>query len=108
MKLVGAATSLEGQPRLSADVNELHLVVDVIQFTREAFGHHHHPLRLSIPLPDQHRAGSKLGPILVEAGQTGGHRRFGFLCNRPVKNLPGCVVEIAKAVGLEAIGDDRK
>jgi hypothetical protein len=34
MKLVGAATSLEGQPRLSADVNEFHLV-DVIQFTRE-------------------------------------------------------------------------
>jgi hypothetical protein len=35
MKLVGAATSLEGQPWLSPDVIELHLVVDVIQFTRE-------------------------------------------------------------------------
>src|SRR6266481_5547988 len=31
----------------------------------KSVSHHHHPLRLSIPLPDQHRAGSKVGSFLV-------------------------------------------
>jgi hypothetical protein len=74
----------------------------------KAVSHHHHPLRLSIPLPDQDRPGRKLGPLLVEAGQPGGHCRFGFLRRRPIENLTGCVVEIAKAIGLEPIGDDGK
>jgi hypothetical protein len=38
----------------------------------------------------------------------GGHRRFGFLCHRPIQNLPDCLVEIAKAIGLEPIGDNGK
>jgi hypothetical protein len=71
-------------------------------------GHHHYPLRLSIPLPDERCAGRKLGSLLVEGGQTGRHCRFGFLRNRSIEDLLGCVVEIAKAVSLEAIGYDRK
>src|SRR5258707_8545527 len=74
----------------------------------KAVSHHHHPLRLSIPFPDQNRAGRKLGSFLVEAGQTGGHCRPCLLRNRSIEHLLGCVVEIAKAVRLEAIGDDRK
>jgi hypothetical protein len=31
----------------------------------KAVSHHHHPLRLSIPLPDQNRARSKLGPLPI-------------------------------------------
>src|SRR5258707_3395170 len=42
----------------------------------KAVSHDHHPLRPSIPLPDQNRAGSKLGPLLVEAGQSGGWSRM--------------------------------
>src|SRR2546427_3859040 len=36
----------------------------------KTISHHHHPLRLSVPLPDQNSAGSKLGSLLVKAGQT--------------------------------------
>src|SRR5258707_11482230 len=50
----------------------------------KAVSHHHHPLRLTIPLPDQDRAGSKLGPLLVKAGQTGGHCWSFFLRNRSI------------------------
>jgi hypothetical protein len=32
----------------------------------KAVSQHHHPLRLSIPLSDQDRTGSKLGPLLVK------------------------------------------
>src|SRR5258708_6944933 len=31
-----------------------------------------------------------------------------FLCNRSIQHLPGCVVEIAKAISLDSIGDDRE
>src|SRR6266853_6546859 len=72
----------------------------------KSVSHHHHPLRLSIPLPDQNRAGSKLGSLLVEAGQTSGHRRSSFLRNRSIQHLRGCVIEIAKAIGLDSIGND--
>src|SRR6267142_3530384 len=74
----------------------------------KAVGHHHHALRSSIPFPDQNRAGSKLRSLLVEAGQTRGHRRSSLLCNRSIQHLRGCVIEIAKAIGLDSIGDDRK
>src|SRR6266403_3401160 len=74
----------------------------------KAVGHDHHPLRPSIPLPDENRAGSKLGPLLVEAGQSGGHCRSVFLRNRLIQHLPSCVIEIAEAIGLDPIGDDRK
>src|SRR6266481_5837192 len=30
------------------------------------------------------------------------------LRNRSIQNLPGCVIEIAEAIGLKLIGDDRK
>src|SRR5260221_12876978 len=33
--------------------------------------HHHHPVRLSIPFPDQNRAGIKLSSLLVKARQAG-------------------------------------
>jgi hypothetical protein len=62
---------------------------------------------LSIPFPNQDCAGSKFGPLLVEAGQTSSHCLVGFVCHRPIENLPGCVVEIAKAIRLEAIGGDK-
>jgi hypothetical protein len=31
-----------------------------------------------------------------------------FAPDRPIENLPGCVVEIAKAISLEPMSDDRK
>src|SRR5258706_10593473 len=74
----------------------------------KAVCHHHHPLRPSIPFPDQNRAGSKLRSLLVEAGQTRGHRRSSLLRNRSIQHLRGCVIEIAKAIGLDSIGDDRE
>jgi hypothetical protein len=70
----------------------------------KAVSHHHHALRLTIPLPDQDRPRRKPGPFLVKGCQTGGHRRFGFLRNPSIKHLPGRVVEIAKALGLGTIG----
>src|SRR5580692_8735289 len=66
--------------------------------------HHHYPLGPSIPLADQDRAKSKLGPFLVETGQAGGHCRSGFLRDRSIQYLPGCVIQVAEAVGLEPIG----
>src|ERR1700736_4284403 len=49
------------------------------------------------------------GPyILVKAGQSGGHCWSFFLRNRLIQYLQGCVIEIAKAIGLESIGDDCK
>src|SRR5258705_8718837 len=41
--------------------------------------HHHHPLRLSIPLPNQDCSGRKFGPLLIEADQPRRHCRTGFL-----------------------------
>src|SRR6266404_6789961 len=74
----------------------------------KAVSHHHHPLGPSIPFPDQNRAGSKLRSLLVKAGQTRGHRRSSLLRNRSIEHLHGCVIEIAEAIGLKPIGDDRK
>ena len=74
----------------------------------KAVGHHHYPLRLSIPLSDQDRTGSKLGPFLVKAGQKGGHGWSCFLRSRSIQHLQRCVIEIAEAISLEPIGDDRK
>ena len=57
---------------LGASDGEGHLGEAVISLAipGKAVGHHHHPLRLSVPLPDQDRTGSKLGPLLVKAGQS--------------------------------------
>jgi hypothetical protein len=74
----------------------------------KAVGHHHHPLRLPIPLPDQDCPGGKLGSLLVKAGQTSGHCRSSFLRSRSIQHLLGFVIEIAKAISLDSIGDDRK
>src|ERR1700676_2707390 len=74
----------------------------------KAVSHHHHPLRLSIPLPNQNRAGTKLCSLLVKAGQTGGRYRPSFFSNRSVQHLLRLVIEIAKTIGLDLIGDDRK
>jgi hypothetical protein len=70
--------------------------------------HHHHPLRLSIPLADQNRAWAKLISLLVKAGETGGRYRPSFFRNRSIQHLSGCVIEIAKAIGLDSIGNDCK
>src|ERR1700704_5069034 len=69
----------------------------------KAVGHHHYPLRLPIPLPDQHGAGSKFNSLLVKAGQPGGRCWSSFVCNGPIEHLPGFVIEIAKAISLDAI-----
>src|SRR5258708_14976835 len=74
----------------------------------KAVSQHHHPLRLSIPLSDQDRTGSKLGPLLVKAGQMGGHGWSCFLRSRSIEHLQRYLIEIAEAISLEAIGDDRK
>jgi hypothetical protein len=72
------------------------------------------PIRLmrSLPLHEgkvsTHRARSKLGSLLVEASQTGGRCRSSLLRNRSIQHLLGCVIEIARAVSLDLIGDDRK
>ena len=65
-------------------------------------------MRLAVPFPDQDRPGSKLGSFLVKLGQSGGHPCSGFPRNRSIKDLPGGVVEIAKAIGLNAKGEDGK
>ena len=74
----------------------------------KAVGHHHHPLRPSIPFPDEHCAGTKLCSFLVKVGETGGHRRSWLLRNRSIEHLRGCVIEITETIDLEPIGDDRK
>src|SRR5258705_5182430 len=53
----------------------------------KAVGHHHHPLRLSIPFPDQNRAGVEFSSILVKAGQTGVHYRTSFVIIRSIQHL---------------------
>jgi hypothetical protein len=58
--------------------------------------------------PEGQRSADRSTLLLVEAGQTGGHCRPCLLRNRSIEYLLGCVVEIAKAFYLEAIGDDRK
>ena len=50
-------------------------------------GHHHHPLRLSIPLPHQNRTGREFSSLAVKAGETGGRYRPGLdggFCQRIV------------------------
>src|SRR6266436_6092028 len=74
----------------------------------KTLGHHHHPLRLSIPLPHQHRTGREFGSFAVKAGETGGRYRPSFSRNRSVQHLLRLVIEIAKAISLDSIGDDRK
>src|SRR5258708_25803523 len=74
----------------------------------KAVSHHHHPLRLSIPLPDQNRAWAKLISLLVKASQTGGRYRPRFLRNRSIHHLLAFMIEIAEAISLDSIGDDRK
>src|SRR6266852_4705062 len=74
----------------------------------KAVSHHHHPLRLSIPFPHQNRAGTKLCSLLVKARETGRRYRPSFFRNRSVQDLLRLVIEIAKAISLDSIGDDRK
>src|SRR5712672_364187 len=66
----------------------------------KAVSHHHHPLRLSIPFPDQNRAGIKLSSLLVKAGQAGGRYRPSFLRNRSVQHLLRLVIEIPFVEGF--------
>src|ERR1700682_3839642 len=73
-----------------------------------AVGHHHYPLRLSIPPPDQHGARREFSSLLVKASQAGGLCRSSPPRKRPIQHLPGFVIEIAKAISLDAIGDDCK
>src|SRR5258706_5316961 len=53
-----------------------------------------------------------LGPtsplVRVEASQTGGRCRSSLLRNRSIQHLLGFVIEIARAISLDLIGDDRK
>src|SRR5712672_295286 len=92
---------------LGASDGEGHLGEAVISLAipGKAVGHHHHPLRLSVPLPDKDRTGSKLGPLLVKAGQAGGHCRSSLSRVRAFQYLPGCVIEIAIAIDLDSIGN---
>src|SRR5664280_2630961 len=75
---------------------------------RKAIGHHHHPLRLAVPLPDQNCSRSQFSPLLVEAYQPRGYCRTGLLCACAIQHLLGLMIEVAKAFGLNPIGDDRK
>src|SRR5258705_6223353 len=70
--------------------------------------HHHHPLRLSVPLPHQNCSGRKFGPLLIEADQPRRHCRTGFLRTGTIQQLPCLMVEVSEAIGLNPIGDDRK
>src|SRR5258707_1134701 len=71
-------------------------------------GHHHHPLRLSIPLPHQHRTGREFSSLAAQAGETGGRHPPSFFRNRSVQYLLRLVIEIAKAISLDSIDDGRK
>src|SRR5258707_1015000 len=70
--------------------------------------HHHYPLRLPIPLPDQYGTGREFGSLLVKAGQAGGHCWSNPLRDCSIQHLPGFVIEIAKMISLDSIGDDCK
>src|SRR6266436_2141551 len=74
----------------------------------KAVSHHHHPLRLSIPLPDQNRAGTKLCLLLVKARKSGRRYRPSLFFILSVQHLFRLVIEIAEPVNLEPIGDDCK
>src|SRR5258706_2293910 len=71
-------------------------------------GHHHYPLRAPLPFPNQDCSGPKFGSLLIEADQPRRHCRTGFLRTGTTQQLPGLMVEIPQAVGLNPIGDDRK
>src|SRR5260370_37148343 len=64
--------------------------------------HHHYPLRLPIPLPDPHGAGREFSSLLVKAGQARGHCRASPLRDRSIQHLPGFVIQIARAISLDA------
>src|SRR5260370_13189627 len=59
--------------------------------------HHHHPLRLSIPLPHQNRTGREFISLAVKAGETGGRYRPIFFRNRSVQHLLRLVIEISSS-----------
>jgi hypothetical protein len=74
----------------------------------KSIGHHHHPLGTSVPRSHQHSSRGQFGPLLIEADETRGHRCAGVLCVRSIKNLLGLVIQVAKSIGLDSIGDDCK
>jgi len=82
------------------------LVIKFRPFQGKAVSHHHHPLRLSIPLPDQNRAGTRLGLLLVKGSPVGRRYRHSLFFNRSVQHLFRLVIEIAEPVNLKPIGDD--
>src|SRR5260370_7559137 len=71
-------------------------------------GHHHHPLRLSIPLPHHNRTGREFSSLAVKAGETGGRYRPGFFRNRSVQHLLCPVIYIPKPITTDSIADARK
>src|SRR5260370_13940824 len=85
---------------LGASDGEGHLGEAVISLAipGKAVGHHYHPLRLSVPLTDQDRTGSKLGPLLVKAGQAGGPCRSWPPRCRAFPSLPGCRIQMAQTI----------
>src|SRR5258705_1241356 len=95
---------------LGASDGEGHLGEAVISLAipGKAVGHHYHPLRLAIPLPDQDCSGRKFGPLLIEADQRRRHCCTGFPRIGTIKQLSRLVVEVSEAICLDPIGDDRK
>jgi len=66
----------------------------------KAVSHHHYPLRSTIPIADKYCARRKLvSSLLIKADETRGHRHAGVLCVRPIKNLPGLLIQVAKEIG---------
>src|SRR6476659_801100 len=66
------------------------------------------PLRAPVPLPNQDGSGCQLGPLLIESDQPRRQCRAGFLRTGSIQQLPRLMVEVAKAIGLNPIGYDRK
>jgi len=59
-----------------------------------------------IPITYQNSSRRKLTSLLIETNETRGHRHAGALCVRPIKNLLGLVIQVAKPIGLNPIDDD--
>jgi hypothetical protein len=72
----------------------------------KAIGQDHHPLRLPIPLADQHRARGQFGSLHIQCHQPGGRCCATFLDASSIENLSCHMIEITEAIRLQAKRND--
>jgi hypothetical protein len=91
----------DGQPIRTMTFRRFQNIVSALRRSR-------YPLRTSTPLSYQHCSRRQFSTVLIEADETRGHRRPSILRVRPLEQLPGVVIQVAEAFGLNPISDDRK